>query len=125
MSLQSTAHVRSIRAMVKEARRVLNHRHPFASNVIFGADARTIFLIGKGSSPALYDLRGKNVAMYDILKREIKPELEYGPSGLAEAWFPRRDIAPSVVLQPNDGFWATGTEGFWSSNKYDLSSVPF
>jgi uncharacterized protein (DUF433 family) len=104
--------VRSIRAMVKEARRVLNHPHPFASNVIFGADARTIFLIGQQTSPTLYDLRGKNVAMYDILKREIKQEMVYGPSGLAEAWFPRKDIAPSVVLQPSMAFGQPALKDF-------------
>ena len=99
----------SIRAMADEAKRILNSDHPFASKAIFGADKKSIFIIGEQGRGRkrprhLYDLRGRNVAMYDILYREIEAEIVYGPSGLAQEWYPRKDIAPAVVLHPKLAF---------------------
>jgi uncharacterized protein (DUF433 family) len=98
--------VRSIRYMVEEARRVLAHPHPFATSLIFRTDGRKIFIetAEKMNDKKLYDLKGKNWGIYDVLMDGLKRDVIYGPSGLAEAWYPRKEIAPDVFVHPKVAF---------------------
>jgi uncharacterized protein (DUF433 family) len=98
--------VRSIRHMAEEARRILDHPHPFASEVIFQTDGQKIFMVTYEATrdPRLYDLKGKNWALPDVVASALKTEVLYGPSGLAHAWYPRKAEAPKVVVNPKIAF---------------------
>lgn len=98
--------VRSIRRMADEAKRLLKHPHPFATDMIFRTDGQRIFIemAEATGDPQLYDLRGKNWGMYSILMDALKSDLIFGPSGLATGWYPRKDTAPSVVVHPKIAF---------------------
>jgi uncharacterized protein (DUF433 family) len=98
--------VRSIRYMADEARRFLRHPHPFATDMMFRTDGRRIFIetAEKTEDPKLYDLKGKNWGIHQVLMEALKKDVLYGPSGIAQAWYPRRDIAPDVVLHPKISF---------------------
>src|SRR5688572_5724280 len=58
-------HLNSIRVMAREAKRILKHPHPFATDVLFKTDGRTIFALTyeKTNDPRLYNLRTHNWAM--------------------------------------------------------------
>lgn len=98
--------VRSIRHMAEEAKRILNHRHPFATKMIFRTDGRKIFIetAEKTGDKKLYDLRGKNWGIYDVLMDALKKDVIYGPAGVATGWYPRKAFAPNVVLHPKVAF---------------------
>jgi len=100
--------VKSIRYMAEEAKRILSHPHPFATEMIFKTDGRTIFMqvAAQVDDQALYDLRRKNFAFKEILEREFKGDVIYSNSGLARAWYPRKEIAPSVMVNPKLSFGA-------------------
>jgi uncharacterized protein (DUF433 family) len=98
--------VRSIRHMAEEARRVLRHPHPFATETMFRTDGRKIFIetVEKTRDPKLYDLKGKNWGLYQILSDALKKDVIYGPSGVAKEWYPRKDTAPSILINPKVAF---------------------
>lgn len=98
--------VRSIRYMAEEAKRVLRHPHPFATEMIFRTDGRKIFIetAEKTDDRKLYDLKGKNWGFYEVLMDALKKDVVYGPSGVAAAWYPRRERAPNVMLHPKVAF---------------------
>lgn len=98
--------VRSIRHMAEEARRILNHKHPFATRMIFRTDRQKIYIetAEKTGDRKLYDLKGKNWGIYDVLVDALTKDVIYGPSGLAEGWYPRKELAPDVVLHPKVAF---------------------
>jgi len=115
--------VRSIRYMAEEARRVLDHPHPFATDMIFRTDGRKIFIetAEKTGDKKLYDLKGKNWGIYDILMDALKKDVIYGPSGLAERWYPRREAAPNIIVHPKVAFGQPALEesGVPSEALYD------
>lgn len=98
--------VRSIRYMAEEAKRVLSHPHPFAADVIFRTDTQRILIetAEKTGDRKLYDLRGRNWGLYHILVDGLKEDLVFGPSGMASAWYPRRDLAPNIIVHPKIAF---------------------
>ena len=98
--------VRSIRLMAVEARRFLRHPHPFATSMMFRTDRRKIFItaLNKTGVPQLYDLKGKNFGMWDVLERELTDEIVYGPTGLATAWYPRKATLPRIYVHPKVSF---------------------
>lgn len=98
--------VRSIRCMAEEAKRILQHPHPFATDMIFRTDGQRIFIetAEKTGDKKLYDLRGKNWGIYSILMEGLKKDLIFGPSGMATGWYPRKSIAPNVVVHPKVAF---------------------
>lgn len=98
--------VRSIRIMADEAKRFLNTPHPFASKILFRADGKRIFaeIVERTGDLALYDLRKHNWAFHGVLKRGLKPAVVYGPSDVAHLWYPRKRLAPNVVLNPVASF---------------------
>ena len=95
-------HVRSIRVMAEEAEQMLGTEHPFAKNGMFRTDGRKIYLAtGKRTrDPKLYDLKTRNWAMPKILEDRLKMGVEFSASGLANVWYPRKKIAPSVSVSP-------------------------
>lgn len=98
--------VASIRSMAIEARKVLDHPHPFATSTIFTTDGKTIFAkIAAGiDDPKLYDLRKKNFAMLPIIEQSLLTDTKYDPAGDAYSWFPRVNVAPNVVIYPRRSF---------------------
>lgn len=94
--------VQSIRHMSEEATRFLNLPHPFASNFIFRTDKRAIFIetLNSTEDKKLYDLKGKNWAMHDILADGLIKDVVYAESGMAREWHPRQDVAPDVIVNP-------------------------
>ncbi len=102
--------VRSMRYMAEEARRFLDHPHPFATDFLFRTDGKAIFIetvektAEKTGDPKLYDLRGRNWAFHQVLATEFKRDVLYGPSGLAEIWYPRKESAPDVLVHPKIAF---------------------
>lgn len=104
--------VLSIRYMAEEAERFLEHPHPFATDWIFTTDGKRIFARSaeRANDPCLYDLKGRNYAMNDILGREFMEDVQFSASGLAGTWFPRKEIAPSVLVNPKISFGAPALE---------------
>lgn len=98
-------HVRSIRYMAEQAEDYLSTPHPFATDNIFRTDGRKIFIeaANRTGDPKLYDLKSRNWAMHKILKDALLEGVEFS-AGFAEAWFPRRQIAPSVRVSPKVSF---------------------
>lgn len=98
--------VRSIRYMAEEARRVLNHPHPFATDIMFRTDGQKIFIetAKQTGDKKLYDLKGKNWGFYKILADALKKDVIYGQSGIAEGWYPRKDTAPNILVHPKVAF---------------------
>jgi uncharacterized protein (DUF433 family) len=98
--------VLAIRYMADEAERFLSHPHPFATDMIFRTDGRTIFMLAADATgdQALYDLRKHNFGFTQILKAEFKKDVIYGGAGLAEAWYPRKRSTPRVLVNPKIAF---------------------
>lgn len=103
---QQGVSVKSIRCMAEEARRFLDHPHPFATDILFRTDGKKIFIVvaEKTGDKRLYDLKSKNWAFYDILSDQLKEGVVYDTNGNAEAWQPRKKIAPNVVIHPKIAF---------------------
>lgn len=106
--------VRAIRYMVDEARRVMSHPHPFATEMVFKTDGKTIFMQAADATgdPKLYDLRKKNFAIIQVVEREFKRDIVYGGSGVASMWYPRKGIAPSVILSPKIAFGSPAVDEY-------------
>jgi len=99
--------VTSIRVMAQEAKKVLDHPHPFATSTIFTTDGKTIFAQISAridDDPKLYDLRKKNFAMLPIIEQSLLADTKYDPAGDAYSWFPRVNVAPNVVIYPRRSF---------------------
>lgn len=105
--------VRSMRYMAKEAERFLQHPHPFATDWIFKTDGKKIFVEAaeRAGDPCLYDLKGHNFAMHGILAKEFMDDVQFSAAGIADAWFPRIDIAPHVRVSPKVAFGSPALEG--------------
>lgn len=100
-------HVRSIRAMADEAKRFLGTPHPFATKILFRADGKKIFaeiVRRSGDERALYDLQRHNWAFHGVLRQGLKPAVVYGPSDEAQRWYPRKKLAPHVIVNPVASF---------------------
>lgn len=98
--------VRAIREMAVHAREMLNDEHPFATEVIFKTDKRAIFaeLLDKAlGDKRLYDLKTKNWAIEEIIRPFLVGAVVYGPR-YANAWHPRFDLAPNVIVMPSVAF---------------------
>lgn len=97
--------VSSIRDMAVEARRLLNHPHPFATKTVFKTDGRKIFadIADRTDDPKLYDLKSKNWAMLEIIAQSLFADVAYDPSGDAANWHPRPQFR-DVVVDPKLSF---------------------
>jgi uncharacterized protein (DUF433 family) len=98
--------LREIRAIMEEARRLLDDPHPFATNAIFRTDGKKILgeIAKENGIESLFDLRSKNYEMKPIVLASLKTDVVYDPGGVARVWYPRRDAFPSVVINPRRAF---------------------
>lgn len=104
--VQEGVHVRSIRAMAEEAKNFLDNDHPFATNILFKTDGRDIFaeVARKTRDKKLYSLRKHNWALEPIIGPSLKAAVTYGPNRLAHSWYPNKQQAPHVVVNPSVSF---------------------
>lgn len=99
-------HLFHIRRIMEEAKKLLNRKHPFATNVVFLTDGRKIMArIGeKHGGRSLLDLRSKNFEMPSVVFDSLRHDVEFNPDGVATSWRPRPEIAPHVVVHPKFSF---------------------
>lgn len=95
-----------IRKIMNEARRLLNHPHPMATRLVFRTDGKKIMAqIGRENGVAmLYDLRTQNLEMPTIVMPSLKDDVIFDKNDEIVAWFPRREIAPNVIVNPRFSF---------------------
>jgi uncharacterized protein (DUF433 family) len=97
-----------IRDIMSEVRDTLSNPHPFAHEIVFQTDGKKIVarIADKRGLKKIYDLHSKNYEMHDVVFRSLKSDLIYDATGMARAWYPRRRIAPHVVVNPRYSFGA-------------------
>jgi uncharacterized protein (DUF433 family) len=95
-----------IRAIMDDARRLLNEPHPFATSAVFRTDGKRILaeIAKENGIESLFDLRSQNYEMKPIVLRSLKSDVIYDPSGAARVWYPRRKTFPNVVINPLRAF---------------------
>jgi uncharacterized protein (DUF433 family) len=94
-----------VRTIFEEARRILRHPHPFATKEVFRTDGSNIFdEIRFPRGRVLYDLKSKNYEMIPLVMTTLKDDVVYDANGSARSWYPRRKIAPNVVIHPRFAF---------------------
>lgn len=100
--------LRKIRRVLNEAKDTLNHPHPFATSrakVHFTTDGGKILaVITLGERKVIYDLESNNYEIGGVVQDLLKDDVVYDPEGDAVAWFPRKEIAPHVVVTPAMSF---------------------
>ncbi len=98
--------LREIRAIMDDVREELRRPHPFATNTVFKTDGAKIVaeIAHRNGVTDLYDLRSKNFEMSVVVYRSLKDGVVYDPQGDARAWFPRRKLAPNVIIHPRLAF---------------------
>jgi hypothetical protein len=99
-------HVRTIRAILEEARNFVRHPHPFATDTVFKTDGQKIFaeVETRTGDKHLYDLKKRNWAIREVLGPLLKGEVIYNESGMARTWQPRPNRAPNVIVDPRFAF---------------------
>lgn len=96
-----------IRAILQEARDTLAHPHPFATGIVFQTDGRRIVaaITRKHRIELVYeDLKTKNYEMPIVVAPSLKEDVVFDPMGNVVAWYPRKDIAPNVIVHPRYSF---------------------
>lgn len=98
--------LREIRAIMGEAQQTLMHPHPFATEIVFRTDGKKIVaeIARKHGANTVYDLRTKNYEMFEVVVDSWRQDVRYDASGEMIAWYPRREIAPHVLLHPHFAF---------------------
>ena len=102
----ANVNLREIRSIMNEVRAEIKRPHPFATNIVFKTDGAKIVaeIAHRNGIADLYDLRTKNFEMGDVVYKSLKQGVDYNPAGDAEAWFPRKRIAPNVIVHPRLAF---------------------
>lgn len=95
-----------IRAILDEAKAFMDHPHPAATQKLFRTDGQKILgEIGKRHGvEVLYDLRTKNYEMPTVVIPSLKQDVVFDPDGNIVQWYPRRGIAPNVIVDPRFSF---------------------
>jgi uncharacterized protein (DUF433 family) len=95
-----------IRAIMNDVRDVMEHPHPFATQQIFRTDGEKIVaeITLKRSRKIIYDLKSKNYEMCTVVLDSLKDDVLYDAAGMARAWYPRKQTAPNVILNPRISF---------------------
>jgi uncharacterized protein (DUF433 family) len=98
--------MREIRSIMDEVRAQIHRPHPFATDIVFKTDGSKIVaeIARKNGISDLYDLRSRNFELGDIVYKSLREGVEYDPKGDARAWFPRRLLAPNVIIHPKLAF---------------------
>jgi uncharacterized protein (DUF433 family) len=95
-----------IRAILSEAKSLLDHPHPFATSIVFRTDGRRILakIAKKNGIDDLYDLKSRNFEMETVVFESLKSGVEYNPQGGISSWRPRPQTAPHVIVHPKFAF---------------------
>ncbi len=98
--------IQSIRVMAEEAERYFGEPHPFAKSAMFKTDGQKIYLASgkRTKDPKMYDLKTRNYAMPQVLSEGLKNDVEFAVGGLANVWYPRKAVAPSVTVSARVAF---------------------
>jgi uncharacterized protein (DUF433 family) len=98
--------LREIRVIMHEAKRMLEHPHPFATTTVFLTDGRKIVaaIARDNGIEDIYDLKSKNYEMKEVVLRSLKRDVVYDPAGNARIWYPRRRLSPNVIVNPRRSF---------------------
>ena len=104
--VQLGVHVRTIRAILDEARTFVRHPHPFATDTVFKTDGQKIFaeVATRMGDKHLFDLKKRNWAIREVLAPHLKGEVVYNESGMAQTWQPRPHRTPNVIIDPRFAF---------------------
>jgi uncharacterized protein (DUF433 family) len=96
----------TIRDIMDEVRAQIRTRHPFATKTVFHTDGKKIIAEAarRSGASSLFDLKSKNFEMGGVVYQSLKKDVIYDPHGDARAWFPRRGIAPNVIIHPRIAF---------------------
>ena len=95
----------NIRAIVTEAKNLMNHPHPFATSIVFRTDGKRILAkIARQNGVDLYDLKSRNYEMETVVFRSLKHNVEFNPDGEILYWRPRPQTAPNVIVHPKFAF---------------------
>jgi uncharacterized protein (DUF433 family)/DNA-binding transcriptional MerR regulator len=95
-----------IRNIMDEVRKEINRPHPFATDVVFKTDGVKIVaeIAHRNGVADFYDLRSRNYEIGIIVYTTLKEGVVFDPMGDAEAWFPRQQLAPNVIVHPRLSF---------------------
>jgi uncharacterized protein (DUF433 family) len=95
-----------IRSIMIDVRDIMEHPHPFATQQIFRTDGQKIVaeITMKRSRKVIYDLRSKNYEMRPVVLDSLKDDVLYDAAGMARAWYPRKQTAPNVLVNPRISF---------------------
>jgi uncharacterized protein (DUF433 family) len=95
-----------IRAILAEAKDLLNHPHPFATCIVFRTDGKRILakIAKRNGIDDLYDLKSHNYEMETVVFASLKTDVEYNPEGEIRSWRPRPHTAPHVIVHPKFAF---------------------
>jgi uncharacterized protein (DUF433 family) len=103
---QAGVDLKAIRAILQEAKELMAHPHPFATNTIFKTDGKRIVaeIARRNGLDLLYDLKSRNYEMPAVVMSSLKENVVFDPAGDAILWTPRPDIAPNVIVHPKFAF---------------------
>lgn len=107
--------LREVRRIMDEARRAMEHPHPFATKTVFKTDGKKIVaeIAEKAGVPRIYDLRSNNYEMHDVVFESLKADVTFDPQGNTSGWWPRRELAPHVAIFPFRSFGRPVLEEGW------------
>lgn len=99
---EANVSIREIRAIMNEVRAEIHRPHPFATNVVFKTDGYRIVaeIASRNGITNIYDLRTRNFEIGEVVYKSLKEGVVYDPAGDARAWYPRRALAPNVIVHP-------------------------
>jgi uncharacterized protein (DUF433 family)/DNA-binding transcriptional MerR regulator len=98
--------LRDIRAILSEAKDLLNHAHPFATSTVYMTDGKKILakIAKRNGIEDLYDLKSRNYEMKPVVLASLKKDVEFNPVGEVRSWRPRPQTAPHVIVHPKIAF---------------------
>lgn len=102
---EAGVNLRRIRAVMDQAKDLLNTPHPFATNVKFTTDGKKILArILSPDREDVLDLHSQNYEMLEVILKSLKLDVVFDAAGEATAWFPRHDLAPNIIVHPRFSF---------------------
>lgn len=95
-----------IRSVMDEVKALTEHPHPFSTNIVFQTDGKKIIasVLGKHAKKTTIDLKTRNLEMSTVIYDSLKKDVEFDYHGAARSWFPRRKLAPNVIVHPKFSF---------------------
>ncbi|RVU21178.1 hypothetical protein [Methylobacterium oryzihabitans] len=98
--------LKAIRSIMNEAKNLLEHAHPFATNTVFKTDGRRVVaeIERLNEAVSIYDLKLKQYEMPEIVRNFLLKDVVFDPRGDAVSWKPRPKIAPNIIIHPAHSF---------------------